>query len=56
MYLGAFSTDFRKILKTSHFIKILPFVADLFHMDGRADRHDEANSLFQNYANAPKMR
>jgi len=42
--------------QTSNFIKLLPFVAELFHAGGRADRHDKANSLFQNFANAPKMR
>ena len=27
-------------------MKIRPLVAELFHADGRTDRHDEANSLF----------
>jgi len=27
-------------------MKIRPVVAELFHADGRTDRHDEANSLF----------
>jgi hypothetical protein len=37
---------------TSNFKKILPVDAELFHADGRTDRHDEA---FRNFANAPKM-
>ena len=28
--------------------------ADLFHVDGQADGHDEANNCFRNFANAPK--
>jgi len=27
-------------------MKIRPFGAELFHADGRTDRHDEVNSLF----------
>jgi len=27
---------------------------DLFHADGRTDRHDEISSRFRNFANAPK--
>jgi len=27
-------------------MKIRPVAAELFHADGRADRHDEANSVF----------
>ena len=45
-----FSTDFRKILKTSNFMKIRPVRAELFHADrrtdGRTDRYNEANSRF----------
>ena len=40
--------------------KIRPIGAELFHADGRTDRqtdrHDEANSRFSNFANAPKKR
>jgi len=35
-------------------MKIHQVGAELFHADGRTDRHDEANSLFRNFANAPK--
>jgi hypothetical protein len=39
-------------------MKILPFEAELFYGDGRTngqtERHDEANSPFRNFANAPK--
>ena len=30
-------------------MKILPVGADLFHADGRTDRHDEANSWFSQF-------
>jgi len=39
------STDFLKIQK-QNFKKILPVEAELFHADGRMDRHDEANSRY----------
>jgi hypothetical protein len=41
-----FPIDFRKILK---FKKIRPMEAELFHADGRADRHDEAYSCFSQF-------
>ena len=28
--------------------------AELFHTDGRTDRHDELNICFNNFANAPE--
>jgi len=31
------------------FMKILPVGAELFHSDGRPDRHDEANSRFAQF-------
>ena len=34
-------------------MKILPVEAELFHTDGHTDRHDEANSHFSQFANAP---
>jgi hypothetical protein len=39
---------------TQHFMKIRPVVDELFHVDGRTVRHDEANVAFCNFANAPK--
>jgi len=33
---------------------ICPVGAELFHMDGQADRHDEASSRFCNFTNVPK--
>jgi len=30
-------------------MKILPVVADLFHADGRTDRHDEADSCLTQF-------
>jgi len=51
----------RQILKntqTSNFMKIRPMSGKLFYADewtdGQTDRHDEGNSLFRNFANAPK--
>jgi len=39
-------------------MKIRPVVAELFHAYGQADRqtdrHDEANSRFSHFSNAPK--
>jgi len=43
-------------------MNIHPEVIELFYVDtrmegrtdGRTDRHDEANSLFRNFSNAPK--
>ena len=34
-------------------MKIRPVGAELFREDGRTDRHDEADSRFSNFANAP---
>jgi len=39
-----FLTNFLKNPQISNFIKILSVGAELFHVDGRMDRHDEANS------------
>jgi hypothetical protein len=40
-------------------MKIRPVGVELIHsdgqMDGRMDGHDEANSCFQNFANASKI-
>jgi hypothetical protein len=35
-------------------MKICLMGAELFHADSRTGRHDEANSRFRNFANAPK--
>ena len=44
------STDFRKHIHISNFMKIRPIGVELLHTDGWADkrteRHDEANSRF----------
>jgi hypothetical protein len=37
---------FEKKAKISNFMKIRPVGAELFHEDGRTDRHGEANSRF----------
>jgi len=36
-------------------MKIRPVGAELFHVDGGTDRHDEANNRFFPFAKAPKM-
>jgi len=35
--------EFSKNPQISNFMKIRPVGAELFHADGRTDRHDEAN-------------
>jgi hypothetical protein len=35
-------------------MKIHPVGAELFHADGRTDRHDKANSRFSMFLKAPK--
>jgi hypothetical protein len=35
--------------KYSKFMKIRPVGAELFHSDGRLDRHDEADSRFSQF-------
>jgi hypothetical protein len=48
-----FSTDFRKILGTSNFMKICPVGAELLHAGRRADVTKQIVT-FRNFANAPK--
>jgi hypothetical protein len=45
--------SFSKNTQTLNLIKIRPVGAELFHVDGRSYRHDEANSRFPNYAKVP---
>jgi hypothetical protein len=46
---------FSKHTQISNFMKIRQVRAELFHVDGRTDRHDEANShFFCNFTNTPK--
>ena len=35
-------------------MKIRPARAELFHVDGKTDRHGEANNHFNKFANTPK--
>jgi len=35
-------------------MKICPVGAELFHVDGRTDRHDEANSRFSQFCESAK--
>jgi hypothetical protein len=51
---GYFLHRFSKNKQISHFIKIRPVGVKLFHADGQADRHDEANIQFRNFAKTPK--
>jgi len=44
-FLGKFS----KNIHIPNFIKIRPVGAELFHADGRTDRHEEANSRFPQF-------
>jgi hypothetical protein len=44
-----FWIDFRIILKYQIFMKIRPVGAELFHADGRTDRHEDANSRFSQF-------
>jgi hypothetical protein len=50
-----FSTDFRKILGILNFMKICQLTAELFHTDGRTERHDKANSSFSQFFKAPNF-
>ena len=43
MKLGFFSPE------VSNFMKNRPVEAELFHADGRVDRHDEVNSRFSQF-------
>jgi len=36
-------------------MKICPMGGELFHADGRTDKHDEANSRFSDFASRLKM-
>jgi hypothetical protein len=49
-----FSTDFRKKAQIPNFIIIRTVGVELFHAGGMTDAHDEVNSRFRNFANAPK--
>ena len=40
---------FEEKAQISSFIKIRPVGAELFHADGRRDKHDEANSRFSQF-------
>jgi len=40
-----FVDRFSKYTQIPNFMKIHPDGAELFHVDGRTDRHDKANSL-----------
>jgi len=44
-----FSTCFRKILKYNIFVEFLLVETEMFHADGRTDKHDEANNNFSQF-------
>ena len=35
-------------------MEVHPVGVDMFHTDGRTDRHNEINSCFRNFADTPK--
>jgi len=41
--------DFKKNYQILNFTEIPPVGAELFHVDGRTDRYDEANSRFSQF-------
>jgi ubiquitin C-terminal hydrolase len=49
-----FSRHISNNIQTSNFIEILPVVAELFHVAGQTDGHNEAKSRFRNFENAPE--
>jgi hypothetical protein len=53
-HIGIFSTDFRKNVQILILMKIRPVRTELFRADGimdtRAERNDEASSLFRKFA------
>jgi hypothetical protein len=49
-----FSLQIFRILQISNFVKIRPLCAKSFHVDGRTDGYDEANSCFCIFTNACK--
>ena len=50
-----FFDRFSKNTQISNFVEIRSVGAELFHADGRTDRHDETDSRFRNFANAHKI-
>jgi hypothetical protein len=49
-----FSIDFGKSLKYQFFFKIRPLEAELFHVDGMADRNSETNGIFSKFCETAK--
>jgi hypothetical protein len=50
------SLDCKKIVKISNLMKIRQVGAELSHVEGGTDRHDEANSLFSQFCERAKTR
>ena len=53
-WLLKFLKGFSKNTQISNIPKILPVGVELFHENGRADRHDKANSRFRKFTKTPK--
>jgi hypothetical protein len=49
MYFSGLFFFFSKVPQMSNFMKIRSVVNELFHADGRKDRHDEANSRISKF-------
>jgi hypothetical protein len=49
-----FHDRFSKRSRIQILLKIRPLEAALFHADGQTDRHDEANSRFQEFCESAK--
>jgi hypothetical protein len=47
LFMSDFPTDFQKNTQISNFMKIRPVGAELFHADGRTDKHEAASRFSQ---------
>jgi hypothetical protein len=47
---------FPKNTQISNLKKMRPAEPELFHADGRSERHEKGNEASRNFANSPKVR